>query len=153
MNSPKNNGTSEDRYEIEQLLYRYAWMVDERQWQLMDDVFAPHATIDYTSTGGVEGPYREALQWLERALSGWPINLHTIGNIAIEFDGDIASSRCHFIAPMGRRRADGSQEVISNAGYYFDTLTRVDGRWLIAQRICRQTIMVGQLPPGYTIPH
>jgi 3-phenylpropionate/cinnamic acid dioxygenase small subunit len=145
-------GTVEDRYEIEQLLYRYAWMVDERQWELMDDVFAPHGVIDYTSTGGAKGPYRETLHWLDRALSGWPINLHTIGNITIEFDGDSASSRCHFIAPMARLRADGTQEVISNAGYYIDTLVRIDGRWLIEARLCTQTIMAGQLPPGYEIP-
>ena len=152
MNGSGNHGTSEDRYQIEQLLYRYAWMVDEREWPLMDEVFAPGATNDYTSTGGVAGPYREALQWLDRALSGWPINLHTIANIAIEFDGDTARTRCHFIAPMARLLGDGTQEAISNAGYYFDDLVRLDGRWRIARRICRQTLMVGQLPPGYEIP-
>lgn len=152
MNGSADSGTSEDRYQIEQLLYRYAWMVDEREWSLMDSVFAPDATIDYTSTGGIRAPYREALQWLDRALSGWPVNLHTIANICIDFDGDTARSRCHFIAPMARRREEGAQEVISNAGYYFDELVRIDGRWLIRRRVCRQTLMIGQLPPGYVIP-
>ena len=43
---------TDDWRAIEQVLYRYAWMVDRREWQLMDDVFAPGATIDYSSTGG-----------------------------------------------------------------------------------------------------
>ncbi len=30
-----------DRREIEELLHRYAWMVDRREWQRMDDVVAP----------------------------------------------------------------------------------------------------------------
>ena len=42
----------DDRYEIEQLLYRYAWMADQRKWELMDTVFGPGATIDYTSKIG-----------------------------------------------------------------------------------------------------
>src|SRR5215831_5122932 len=55
-----------DRDEISELLHRYAWMVDERRWELMDEVFAPGATLDYTSTGGEKGPYRETLAWLDR---------------------------------------------------------------------------------------
>ena len=65
----------EDRYEIEQLLYRYSWMADERKWELMDTVFGPGGTIDYTSTGGQKGPYRPTLEWLHRALAGWATEL------------------------------------------------------------------------------
>jgi 3-phenylpropionate/cinnamic acid dioxygenase small subunit len=143
---------SDDWRTIEQLLYRYAWMVDRREWHLMDEVFAPDATIDYTSTGGRKGPYRPTLEWLDRALAPWPINLHFITNVMIDVTGERARSRCYFQAPMGRRRADGSQEVITNAGYYLDDLVRTDAGWRIERRVCEQTVMVGQLPPGYEIP-
>ena len=73
-----------DRFEIQDLLHRYAEMVDRRAWDRMDDIFAPGATIDYTSTGGVAGDYRETLQWLDRALAPWPMNLHFISNIMVE---------------------------------------------------------------------
>jgi 3-phenylpropionate/cinnamic acid dioxygenase small subunit len=141
-----------DRYEIEQLLFRYAWMADQRKWELMDSLFTPDGTIDYTSTGGKAGPYRPTLEWLDRALAGWPINLHFITNVCIEFDGDKAESRCYFFAPMGRARDDGSQEVISNAGYYFDSLVKTADGWRICKRLCTQTTMIGQLPQGYVIP-
>lgn len=141
-----------DRYEIEQLLYRYAWMADQRKWELMDTVFAPGGTIDYTSTGGKKGAYRPTLEWLDRALAGWPINLHCINNVNIEFTGEEAASRCYFLAPMARMRADGSQEVITNAGYYFDRLVRTAAGWRIVERVCTQTVQMGQLPPGYVIP-
>jgi 3-phenylpropionate/cinnamic acid dioxygenase small subunit len=144
---------ADDRYDIEQCLYRYAWMVDQRKWEQMDSVFAPDGTIDYTSTGGKQGAYRPILGWLERALAGWPINLHMISNISIEFPTpDSARSRCYFFAPMGHARPDGTQEVISNAGYYADTLVRTSAGWRIRERLCTQTIMIGQLPPGYVIP-
>lgn len=142
-----------DRREIEECLHRYAWMVDQRKWELMDSVFTPDGTIDYTSTGGKRGPYRPTLEWLDRALAPWPINLHMISNISIEFTGaNEARSRCYFFAPMCRARADGSQEIISNAGYYVDTFARTDAGWRIRNRLCTQTIMIGHLPPGYVIP-
>jgi 3-phenylpropionate/cinnamic acid dioxygenase small subunit len=142
----------EDREEIEQLHYRYAWMVDRREWELMDSVFAEGATIDYTSTGGRKGPYRETLAWLDRALAPWPVNLHYVTNLAIELDGDRARSRCYFLAPMARPRADGSQEVVTNGGCYLDRLVRTAAGWRIAERNCQQTVMIGRLPPGYAIP-
>jgi len=141
-----------DEAEIEQLMVRYAWMVDQRKWELMDSVFAEGATIDYTSTGGRKGPYRETLRWLDRALEPWPTNLHFITNLAIELGGDRARSRCYFLAPMARAKPDGSQEVITNAGYYLDALVRTPGGWRIAERHCEQTLMIGQLPQGYVIP-
>jgi 3-phenylpropionate/cinnamic acid dioxygenase small subunit len=142
----------QDREEIEQLLYRYAWMVDRREWQLMDEVFAEGATVDYTSTGGQKGAYRETLGWLARALEPWPANLHFITNLQVEIDGDRARSRCYFLAPMGRPVPDGSQQVITTAGLYLDELVRTPSGWRIAKRDCQQSVTLGQLPAGYAIP-
>jgi hypothetical protein len=148
---------SQDTKEIEQLLYLYAWMVDQRKWELMDQVFAPGATIDYTSTGGVKGLYRPTLEWLDRALSGWPINLHYITNVTVEFSASGATARCMFFAPMGRtvpgtKGGLGSQEVINNGGFYFDKLAKTPQGWRITERVCNQTVMIGSLPQGYQIP-
>lgn len=145
--------SEQDYRAIEQLLFRYAWMVDKRKWELMDEVFAPGGTIDYASTGGPGAmPYRESLEWLDRALKPWPINLHHITNISVEIDGDRGESRCYFTAPMARPAAGGGQDVITNAGYYLDTLIRTRQGWRIAARFCDMTIQVGNLPPDYAIP-
>ena len=141
----------EDRLEIEDLLSTYARMVDFREWDRMDRVFTKDATIDYTSTGGQAGPYRETLEWLDRALEPWPLNLHFISNVQIELDGDRAHSSCYFNAPMGRVEGE-AQLVITNAGLYHDDLVRTDAGWRIERRVCEQTIMVGSLPEGYEIP-
>jgi len=141
-----------DREEIAELMHRYAWMVDERRWELMDEVFAPGATLDYTSTGGEKGPYRETLAWLDRALAPWPQNLHHITNLSLELAGDAASARTAFFAPMGRERPDGSHEVVTTVGYYEDRLVRTPRGWRIAERVCRQKLRLGVLPEGYEIP-
>lgn len=142
----------QDRLEIEELLHRYAEMVDFRQWKEMDRIFALEATIDYVSSGGVAGPFRETLAWLDRALEGWPLNLHVVSNVIIELDGDRARSRCYFHSPMGKHTPDGGQYVITNSGRYLDELTRTADGWRIVARVCEQTIMQGALPEGYAIP-
>jgi len=145
--------SEQDYRAIEQLLYRYAWMVDRRKWELMDEVFSADGTIDYASTGGPGAmPYRAALEWLDRALKPWPLNLHHITNIAVEVDGDRGQSRCYFTAPMGRPGKGGGQDVITNAGFYLDTLVRTQQGWRIAARFCDMTIQIGSMPSDYTIP-
>lgn len=145
-----------DRLEIQELMYRYAEMVDQRDWKQMDRVFALEATIDYTSTGGHAGPFRETLAWLDRALESWPVNLHIVTNLVIEFDPgerpDGATSRCYFHAPMARDSEDGPQYIITNAGRYEDRLVRTANGWRIVTRVCHQTLMQGALPEGYKIP-
>jgi 3-phenylpropionate/cinnamic acid dioxygenase small subunit len=145
-----------DRLEIQELMHRYAEMVDRRDWKQMDRVFALEATIDYTSTGGHAGPFRETLAWLDRALESWPINLHLISNLIIEFDSGkdrkIASARCYFHAPMARESGESGQYIITNAGYYVDRVVRTQDGWRILERVCHQILMQGSLPDGYKIP-
>ena len=140
-----------DQNEIQALLTRYTEMVDKREWKRMDEIFAPAASIDYASSGGVSGPYRETLEWLASALEPWPLNLHFISNFNIRTDGDAARSSCYFMAPMGRVEPDGSQTMTTNAGYYHDELVRTQAGWRIQARVCEQTIMTG-LPQDYVIP-
>ena len=142
----------QDRIEIEELMHRYAEMVDFRQWKEMDRIFALEATIDYTSSGGVAGPFRETLAWLDRALESWPLNLHVVSNAIIDIDGDRATSRCYFHAPMGRNAPEGGQYVITNSGRYHDELIRTADGWRIVARVCEQFLMQGALPEGYAIP-
>lgn len=142
-----------DYREIEQLLYRYAWMVDKREWSLIDQVFAPNGTIDYASTGGPgKLSARDALKWLHEALSEYPVNLHHITNISVEISGNTGKSRCYFTAPMGRREPDGSPLFITNAGYYLDDLVCLDGAWRIQARFCDMTVQIGTFPAGHVIP-
>jgi len=142
-----------DRLAINELMYRYARMVDFRQWELFDQVFTADATCDYTSSGGTKGSAREVMAWLDRALAPWPTNLHFVTNLSINFepDGNAAQATCYFLGPMARGTI-GSQLAITNAGLYIDQLKRTSDGWRITERECRMTLMVGSLPTGYEIP-
>jgi 3-phenylpropionate/cinnamic acid dioxygenase small subunit len=141
-----------DRIAIADLMARYARMVDSRLWHLHDQVFTGDAHADYVSTGGPAGPAVDVMVWLDRALTPWPINLHLIANLVVDFDdADHARSHCYFYAPMGRPEADG-QFFVTNGGAYEDRLVRTADGWRIAERVCRMTVMDGRLPEGYEIP-
>ena len=140
-----------DQNKIQAILTQYTKMVDQRDWKQMDEIFTPDAQIDYASSGGQAGPYRETLNWLARALEPWPLNLHVIGNFEIRIEGDTARSSCYFLAPMGRVEPDGRQVMTTNGGSYHDELVRTKDGWRINKRVCEQTILTG-LPEDYVIP-
>ena len=141
-----------DRLEIQELLARYARIVDFRQWQLHDEVYTADATADYTATAGIAGAATDVMTWLDRALEAWPVNMHLLGNIVIDFTSPTeATSTCYFMGPMGVGEI-GSQVVITNAGLYEDRLQLTAAGWRIAHRDCRLLLMMGSLPEGYEIP-
>ncbi len=43
--------TAEDTQEINQLIYRYSYAVDERDWDAMADIFTPDAVFDSSAMG------------------------------------------------------------------------------------------------------
>tara|TARA_B110000444_G_scaffold254861_2_gene288099 strand:- start:7 stop:453 length:447 start_codon:yes stop_codon:yes gene_type:complete len=143
---------TEDKLAIQEIMYSYALMVDNHRWYMMDNIFAPEAIVDYVSSGGQKGPYKETMAWLERALKAWPLNLHFITNPIINIKGDTANSTVAYNAPMGKIEADGSQFMMTNIGYYYDKWVRLNSEWRILDRVCDQTITIGGLPENYTIP-
>lgn len=85
-----------DRMEITELLHRYAYAVDNGDFDLMAEVFTPDATVDFGSVDQyVEGasvvkglPTIRA--WFAKALEPFPGVLHFMTNHRIALDGDEA---------------------------------------------------------------
>lgn len=144
--------TLADRLDIQELLARYADMVDRRDWTKMDQVFALEATVDFRESGGPSGPFREMMAWLDRALDSWPNNLHLVTNVIIELAGDRASSTSYYHVPIGREPHDGSQYTLTESGRFLDRLIRTSDGWRILARVCQPVVREGRLPDGYTLP-
>ena len=62
-----------DRLEIQDLLSRYSYAIDERNWDGLDDVFTPYAVIDYSETGGAKGSVAQIKAWLPVAMERFPL--------------------------------------------------------------------------------
>jgi len=147
-----NDRQLRDRIEIQDLLVRYATALDTKDWVLLDTCFTKDARVDYTSSGGIAGPYSKARKWLEKALSAFPVTVHMIGNVSVAIDGDAARSTAFVLNPMRYRNADGSLHPFTVGAYYHDVLVRSADGWKIAERREVQVFLDGSMPGGLEIP-
>ena len=141
-----------DRIEINDLLTRYSVAIDTKDYALLDTCFTPDAHVDYTTSGGTKGAYSEVRQWLEKALSIFPMTMHFISNSTVVLKGDEATARTYVINPMGFPNPDGGLHMFTVGAYYNDELVRTDAGWRIAERYEEQAYLEGSLPTALQIP-
>jgi hypothetical protein len=122
-----------DRFAVVDLMHRYAFALDTRDWPLLATVFAPDGATDYGELGGVnQGP--DAIVALCRgALAGLDASQHLIGNVSCELDGDVGTATCYFQAQHVIKGAAGGDYLLVG-GTYHDDLVRIDGEWKIKLR-------------------
>jgi len=123
-----------DRAEIQDLMVRYSYCIDDGDWDGLDAVFTPDALIDYTQTGGARGAYPEIKRFLAQALPRFPGYQHVSTCTQITLNGDHASARTIVFNPMLVDQG-GTREVFFIGAWYLDTLVRTDDGWRICQRI------------------
>ena len=130
-----------DRHAIEELLDRYATIIDARQWELLTEIFLPDAVLDYSSSGGEPGPLHSVAGWIEKGLSLFASSQHMITNKEIEVSGDRATSRALFFNPLVTQ--EGS--VLFVGGAYNDKWIRTPVGWRIVDRV-QETAWTQGLP-------
>jgi len=135
-----------DRLAIEALLSRYAWALDAREFDKLDEVFTADAELDYTTAGGIKGSYPEVKAWLTSVLPFFPAYQHLVTNKEITIEGDTATSRAGFYNPMGHDRADGTRVYFHCGGEYRDQLVRTPHGWRIKHRFEQTIWMDGEMP-------
>ena len=151
MTEPYSAEELADRLAIDDLLTRYAMAVDDGDWDALDTVFTPDATIDYTSAGGIRGSYPEVKAWLEKALAPFPVRQHMIGNKRVAIDGDRATVRAYFFNPMRLTLADGTSRSAPGGGYYNHRLIRTPEGWR-SQELVEDEVWRDGLPGDLEIP-
>jgi hypothetical protein len=123
-----------DRLEIDDLLTRYAVAIDSRRWDLLQTVFTPDATIDYSSSGAPKGSVAEISAWLEKFLTPFAMNQHMTLNKYIVLDGDAGTGRTYFLNPNSYLDENGEPRLIFVGGYYNDRFVRTADGWRISER-------------------
>ena len=141
-----------DRLRINDLLVRYTVCIDNKDWDLLDTVFTPDALVDYTTSGGIRGPYPEVKAWLQKALALFSMTQHMISNSTVTIDGDQATGRTMVFNPMGMKNKEGKQQLFYVGAYYHDKLVRTEDGWRIAERFEEQAYVDGHLPEGLEVP-
>ena len=144
-----------DRLEIQDLLARYSYAIDEGDWDTLDHVFTPDAVIDYSETGGAKGSVAQIKAWLPVAMQRFPRYQHMVATTKLTLDGDSATSRTCLFNPMVYRADDGAETVFFIGLWYRDHLVRTAEGWRIAERYEEMGYAhnVPDMPPVPSIEH
>jgi 3-phenylpropionate/cinnamic acid dioxygenase small subunit len=141
-----------DRLEIDQLLVRYVWALDAKDFDALDDVFTADARVDYTESGGIAGTASEFKSWVAKMLSAFPMTQHLLMNVEVTLDGERATARSACYNPMGAATREGPLHHFFIGIEYHDDLVRTDQGWRIAERVEKQRWFEGSLPKELIFP-
>ena len=119
-----------DRYEIRDLVTRYAVAVDRKDWAAVRACFTDDATCDYA---WFRGDLATVLDLIERGLSRFESTTHLVGNHLAEVTTDTATAETYALCHHRLRTPDGA--VDRRAGLrYLDKLVRTPQGWRIVRR-------------------
>ncbi|WP_375476543.1 nuclear transport factor 2 family protein [uncultured Jatrophihabitans sp.] len=123
-----------DRAEIHDVLLRYCRGADRLDAELIRSAYHPDAVDDHGKFLGSAGDFAE---WVVGVMRETSISTqHTLPNVLIEFDGDVAGVETSFVAY--HRKADPDAEsgerIEVFGGRYLDRFERRSGQWRIAER-------------------
>jgi 3-phenylpropionate/cinnamic acid dioxygenase small subunit len=142
-----------DRLAIQDLVVRYAWAIDDKDWDALDAVFTRDAWIDYSANpAGVAGHLPEIKEWLAASLAPFPMTQHLVTNIDARIDGDRATCRTMMYNPMGAATREGPLHHFFMGGRYDDELVRTPDGWRIAKRVETLLWFEGSLPRELIVP-
>jgi hypothetical protein len=137
-----------DRVEIEDVLTRYCYAVDDREWDTYRALFTHDAVIDDCVTGGLRSGVEEHIQYLKRALSKVVLSQHAISTIRINLSADVAQVRAHCSCPMVLNTGEAKPHVFFQGLWYSNSLVRTPGGWKISHLV-EEGYWVHNNPPHF----
>ena len=121
-----------DRTEIHDLLMRYAFACDRREFEVQASCFVP----DVGGTWGFGAiPDRDTMMDYIHQVARFHTTMHFLGNEFIEVDGDEASLQAFAMLMHRATRRDGTPfQYNPSDRRYSERLERREGRWIIVER-------------------
>ena len=119
-----------DKQEIHELLMRYCRAIDRCDEPLLRSVYHPDATDHH---GVFNGTASDFCDWVMATLSTMKLTTHSISNVLIEMDGDVAYGEAYFVA-YHRIEREGKDYDHVAGGRYIDRFERRNAIWRIAER-------------------
>ena len=131
-------GLFEDRYEIEDVLHRYAFLTDTDQTsRIADEVFAHDAILDWGFR--VISGREELRKWFHHPRVGLRATSHNITNVQVDLRGDLALSihrvtAWHWFDESSSAGPAQEADVVLVGGYE-DELRRDPEGWRVTRRV------------------
>jgi hypothetical protein len=128
-----NRDSLADEVAIRDVLHRYAFGLDSRDFDMQRACFTEDVEAEY---GGHRlPPGVESIMRLNRGAAGFVSTMHHAGTTVImSLSGDSAETEHYSIAYLLSREADGSHRLTARGVRYSDAFRREGGEW----RICRR---------------
>jgi ketosteroid isomerase-like protein len=123
-----------DRLAIQDLIGRYAVIVDSGDFDALDDLFTPDPVIDFSTFNGPVGGLAEIKTFLGASLPFFTRTQHMMGLPLIDIDGDTAHARTSCNNPMISTKPDGTVSVWLIGLWYDDDLLRTEDGWRFSAR-------------------
>ncbi|MBB1035349.1 nuclear transport factor 2 family protein [Dietzia sp. CQ4] len=108
-----------DRWDLQDLVTRYATCIDARDFDGLDRVFTPDARVSYEASGGPADDYPAVRTWLAEMLPIFASTQHLMGNLAVTLDGDTATGRCMCFNPMALRSVEEKDQQVFFYGLWY----------------------------------
>jgi len=122
-----------DREAIRDCIYRYCRGVDRADEAALRSAYWPDATDRH---GPYSGPVEGFFEWAKDIFKTDARNVHTVGNILIEFSAPAeAVVETYFLALQRGPGKDGAVRQFLIAGRYCDVFEQRGGEWRVAHRI------------------
>ena len=127
-----------DRFEIQDLCFRYAEIIDRKDFDaLREDVFTADAHIDYSVFGGSVGGLEDTITFLKEAMTEqvFPAHQHLNANVQVKLDGDTATGRVMCFNPQEMNLGDGKTQLFMLGLWYVDKYVRTEKGWRMCERV------------------
>lgn len=138
-----------DRIEIEDVLTRYCYAVDDREWDIYRGLFVPDAVINDRVTGGIESGVEEHVQYLKRALTKVALSQHAISTIRIDLSMNDAHVRAHCSCPMVLDLGEATKHVFLQGLWYRAAMLRTPEGWKISH-LMEEGYWTHDMPPDFS---
>ena len=122
----------DDRRDIEAVLFRYARVLDTKQYAGLTEVFVPEAAANYVGVGECKG-IESIISLVSSVLDRCANTQHLIGNVQIEVQGGEATASCYLQAIHAGLGAY-SDRLLIIWGEYRDQLVKTPAGWRIRYR-------------------
>ena len=141
-----------DRQAIAALIYRYSDAVTRADWDQLEGVFAPDATLVVSDLFGFRGDGASDIrQQMSQGSTRLDFLIHDVASIVIDLqspDSAQATSSAHeMVRGMVPGLGGNDPEMFINFDHYclyYDDIVKIDGEWKFAYRFAQPLYVVGE---------
>ncbi len=109
-----------DRLEIQDLIYNYSAIIDQKRFDDLREVFTEDAHIDYSAFGAPIGERDDIIAFLHKVMVMFPNHQHLNANAQITVNGDTATGRVMCFNPQEIAMPEGKTHIFMCGLWYVD---------------------------------